>query len=225
MKVYCFPGVGADESLGRYFDLPGFDLVWIRWPAVEAVDWDGFVAALEAENDIAEGAVFLGISFGGMAALAFAERKRAGGVALVGSCRDSRAVSPLLRVFKPWVRRMPAWMFRVDLMPRWMAGWWFGVREPEHLDLLYAMGRKLPPARFRSINALALEFRGGEPPGITVFSVHGARDRMIAAGAERRDVVIPEGGHLIVMSHPEEVNRALRGWLLGLERAAGGVQL
>jgi pimeloyl-ACP methyl ester carboxylesterase len=218
MKVYFFPGVGADESLARFHDLPGHEVAWVKWPDRACRDWPGFVEALDRENPIEGGSVFIGISFGGMAALALAQRKKARGVILISSCRDSGSVSPMLRIFKPLVRHLPLFLFRMDLMPRWLAGWFFGVQERDHLDLLFEMGRKLEAVRFRAINALALEFSGGEPMGIPVRSIHGARDRMIRADAEPRDVVIPDGGHLISTTHSEAVNRALREWIGGFSR-------
>lgn len=217
MKIYFLPGVGADASLAPYHELPGHDVAWIRWPADPGRTWEEFTAALLAENRIEAGSVLIGISFGGMVAQAIASRVRAAAVILISSCRTSRAINPLLRILRPCVPWIPEVFFNMSLMPRVLAGRLFGITGKPHLDLLYAMGDRLPPDRFKRINALALGFAGAPGLGIPVFSIHGVKDRIILAGREPRDQILRGGGHLISMTHTDEVNRAILGWLGGLE--------
>lgn len=216
MKVYFFPGVGADASLARFHRLPGHEVEWVRWPRRETRTWAEFLEDLTGANSIEEGAVFVGISFGGMAAQMLAEAKRPRGIILVGSCRSSRAVAPHLRLLKPLVGRLPAFLFNVGLVPRPLGALYFGIREKEHVELLFEMGRRLPPRMFRCINSLALHFESRPAPGIPVFSIHGGRDRIILADSEPRDRIIPEGGHLLSMTHSDEVNRTLLEWIATL---------
>jgi pimeloyl-ACP methyl ester carboxylesterase len=216
LKVYFFPGVGADASLAPYHDLPGHDVEWIRWPAEPGRNWDEFTSALLAENPIQPGAVLIGISFGGMAAQAVASRAGAVGVFLISSCRSSRAVSPWLRPFKSMVSAFPRAFFDMRLMPRVLAGLMFGVSENAHLDLLFSMGSRLEPRRFKRINALALRFDAVDDLGIPVYSIHGGKDRLIPAKGEPHDSVLADGGHLISMTHHEILNRAILQWLGGI---------
>ena len=60
MKVYFFPGLGADESLARFHPLPGHDVEWVRRPRRIADAWDGFLRDLLEGNSIEEGAAFVG---------------------------------------------------------------------------------------------------------------------------------------------------------------------
>lgn len=213
MKVYFFPGVGADASLAPHHPLPGHDAEWIRWPEEPGRTWDEFESNLLASNRIEPGAVLIGISFGGMAAQAVAQRVKAAGIILVGSCRSSGAVAPWLRVFRPFLPFLPAFLFDMRLAPRGLVARMFGIRERAHIGLLFRMGARLDSRRFKRINALALRFRARDLPGIPVFSIHGSMDRIIPAGSEPRDLIIEGGGHLISMSHPDAVNAAILGWL------------
>lgn len=216
MKVYFFPGVGADASLGPFHELPGHDVGWIRWPTDPGSTWEEFTAALLAENTIEPSAILIGISFGGMAAQAVAARARAAGIILVGSCRSSRAVSPWLRRFRPIVSALPQGLFDIRLMPRALAGLMFGISGKAHLDLLFAMGARLEPRAFKRINALALRFNGVSALDVPVYSIHGGRDRLIPAQGEPHDVVLEDGSHLISMTHHEIVNRAILQWIDGV---------
>jgi pimeloyl-ACP methyl ester carboxylesterase len=42
--------------------------------------------------------------------------------------------------------------------------------------------------------------------GVPVFQIHGRRDPLIPARRVEADVMIPDGGHLINMTHADEVN-------------------
>jgi hypothetical protein len=68
MKVYFFPGLGADASLSRYHNLPGHDVEWVNWPKNIPNSWGQFDNDLLNETNIENGSVFIGISFGGMVA-------------------------------------------------------------------------------------------------------------------------------------------------------------
>lgn len=213
MKVYFFPGMGADESLARFHVLPGHDVEWVRWPRRFAPDWNGFIQSLRDENRIMEGAVYIGISFGGMTALKLAESIRPRGVILISSCRSSRSVAPMLRFWKPFIPLLPRSLFDPGWLPRPLAARYFGLRKQEHIDLLFEMGRKLAPGHFRSLISLALRFDAGDLAGLPVFSVHGAEDRMIPARGESRDEIVRGAGHLVSMTHSDLVNAKLLAWI------------
>ena len=67
--------------------------------------------------------------------------------------------------------------------------------------------------------AAVLDWRPSAMEGTPVYRIHGAHDLVIPARLVTADVVVP-GGHLINLSHAEEVNRfigqvierAMRGW-------------
>ena len=49
--------------------------------------------------------------------------------------------------------------------------------------------------------------------GVHVFQIHGRRDRLIPASRVEADELIPDGGHLINVTHAREVNRFIRSTL------------
>jgi len=49
-----------------------------------------------------------------------------------------------------------------------------------------------------------------------VFHIHGRRDRMIRAAMVTPDLMLPDGGHLINMSHAEQVNDFIRKVLVSV---------
>jgi pimeloyl-ACP methyl ester carboxylesterase len=51
-----------------------------------------------------------------------------------------------------------------------------------------------------------LRWQPTPPADMPVFHIHGRRDRMIRAAKVTPDVMVPDGGHLINLSHPGQVN-------------------
>ena len=58
------------------------------------------------------------------------------------------------------------------------------------------------------------------PPADTpVFHIHGQRDRMIRASTVTPDCLVPDGGHLINLSHAAQVNDLIHEVLTSLEQS------
>jgi len=88
-----------------------------------------------------------------------------------------------------------------------------------------AMFRDADP-RFVKWGAPAIrQWRPGPPPAeVPVRHIHGAEDRVIPARRARADVLIADGGHLINMTHAEQVNRFLRQAAEGTAQAEASQQ-
>jgi pimeloyl-ACP methyl ester carboxylesterase len=53
-------------------------------------------------------------------------------------------------------------------------------------------------------------WRPSEPPPVAVFQIHGQKDRLMPVRLAEADEVVPEGGHLINLTHAEQVNAFLK---------------
>lgn len=153
---------------------------------------------------------FVGISFGGLAALATARRLHpAGGVFLIGSLEDRSELRPLFRLglrLVPWI---PAFLFDLRLLPDLLVRHFFGIRESEHLAIFRAMAARLPG---KSVKALCRLVATWNPqPGPKPCRIHGRADRIIRP--PRQDAETVEGGHLISMTNAQAVNQRLAALL------------
>lgn len=220
MKVYFFPGLGADASLAKFHILPGHDVEWVNWPKDINGNWGRFEEDLLSENNIESGTVFIGISFGGMVAQRLARFKKPICIILISSLTKSSSISPLLRAFKPIVKYLPLFLFNMNLIPGFAAGWFFGINKKEDVSLLFEMANRLKPIDFKRLNQLALEFQAGKEVGTPLFRIHGQKDRLIVAESEVREKIIPAGGHLISMTHSNEVNSSIIRWIEEVESGA-----
>ena len=170
MKIYFFPGLGADESLSGYHPISGFEVTWVRWPSNFGTNWTEFISNILLENKIDTDSIFIGISFGGLVAQRLAQKIRPKKIILIGSLSSNDSISFFYK----------------------MAGCLRSDQTKELIHLVFENG----------------EFQKYNGP---LLRIHGTKDRIISKKNETIDLIIHEGGHLISMTHSEEINAFIKG--------------
>jgi pimeloyl-ACP methyl ester carboxylesterase len=148
-----------------------------------------------------------GVSFGGMVAMEVAQHVSCQGVILISSCRSCRAI-PLWQRFiaRPLARAVPAHVQKwVDLhVPGALRP--LGKCTPADRSLVLHMIRDTPAAFLRWSLREALRWRGVNDLPVPIHHIHGRRDRTIPCPRDGVDQFIPDGGHLIALTHADAVN-------------------
>jgi len=203
-----FPGLGADSSLARFHPVVDGETIWIEWPDPIPGDWDGFVEAMRRQIPTDRELRYVGISFGGLAAIATARAlPPAGGVHLIGSLVDQTELRPLFRLLLGVVNWIPTLLFDLRLMPDFLVRHFFGIRDPGHLVLFRAMAARLPAKSVKGLCKLIAAWVPSE--AAEQRRVHGATDRIIRAPTG--NVRLVDGGHLISMTHARRIQEWLQG--------------
>jgi pimeloyl-ACP methyl ester carboxylesterase len=81
---------------------------------------------------------------------------------------------------------------------------------PADRQVLIGMFKEMDPQFMHWVVQAILTWTPAPLDGIPVFHIHGRRDLMIPARRVDADVWIPDGGHLINVTHAGEVNAFLR---------------
>ena len=209
-QLVLLPGLGADRRLFRGQEDAFPDLVVPPWISPQAQESLAGYAQRFAET-LAPARPFIlgGVSFGGMVAYEMARHLRPEAVLLIGSCRSPKAVGHLFRVFRPILPILPVWFF--DLV-RACAPW--GLRmarglSPAQWELCVAISRDADPRLIKWGCRAILGWKPGPLPGVRIFQIHGQRDLLISAKRAGADELVPDGGHLICLTHTELVNEFL----------------
>jgi pimeloyl-ACP methyl ester carboxylesterase/N-acetylglutamate synthase-like GNAT family acetyltransferase len=216
-RLVLLPGLG---TTGRLFEpqrreFPHLEVPpWLapRPPETLAAYGERMAAALGAGGD---DLLLGGVSFGGMVALEMARHARARAVVLIASCTTGAALTPVAHMLARLARGLPPRAL-VPPRPLWrLVAWSLGARTGEERALVYELIRtSLPGFAHWGLGAI-VGWRPGPPP-CPVRQIHGADDRLIRASRVRPDVLVAGAGHLINVTHENQVNTFLRELRPGL---------
>jgi pimeloyl-ACP methyl ester carboxylesterase len=160
-----------------------------------------------------------GMSFGGMLALeaAAALTPRPRGVFLIAAARDGRALSPLVRMTCRLAAPMPSWLYaRTQLAAPLLVRMVGRPRREHRRDLLDLAARSLPWVTQWGCVAMR-NWTAPRDIGCPIHHIHGGLDRMIPLSRLHPppNQVIPDGGHVIHLTHAAEVNTFISRHLSG----------
>jgi len=196
--LYVLSGIGGDA---RLFDAQRAvrDIRPIAWigPAHSRETLAGYAARLAREVSIDAPFDLGGASFGGMVALEMARHLAPANVFLFSSCTSPRGVAPGLR----WLPVIEPPRFAMPLIARW-----FGATDDAHVRLFSEMLDATPIAFVRWAKRAVISWNGIRDLPMPIHHIHGDRDRIIPLHRVKPDCVIAGAGHLLNLTHANEVN-------------------
>lgn len=206
IPIYLLPGMTPDDRI--------FDRLLPLLPNVTVLDWldpqtDESLAhyAQRVAADIPTSQCFIGgVSFGGIVAMEISRMIRPYGCFLVSSIRSPRQLPPWLRIW------------------RFAAG-------HNCQGLLNTVGHcaSVVPGRVRTRSTARLTRLAGnagawhrwatsavlgwqpdpETPGVPICQIHGDADKTFPIRYTDPDVIVPNGGHVLPLTHPHAVADAM----------------
>jgi len=215
VQLILLPGMGADERLfaPQRAALP--QMIVPRWIAPEDGETLPQYAARMAQTVPVEPPMVLGgCSLGGMVAYEMARYLSPAAVVLIGSCRTRQGVRGLFRSLHALAERLPVRAFDAakPLAPIALAT---VMRLTPPQKMLCAAMFKEADSRFMKWALSAILSWEPQPvEGPPVFHIHGAKDLLIPARDVVADELVPDGGHLVNLTHSEEVNAFVRRVLM-----------
>jgi pimeloyl-ACP methyl ester carboxylesterase len=209
MKIYFFPGLGADSSLAPLHVLPGYEIEWVEWPKGNWSSWDEFIQKILNENRIKPNQIFVGISFGGLVAQRLTEKVSPNKIILIGSLQSAQEISIPLRLLSKILWLVPSFCFEIRLLPKFLIQTCFGINRERDVRLFYKMASRINGSRVKALIHLALSKNHVPKKHYSIFSIHGSKDKIIPSKNRTDAYLIKDGGHLISMTHSEEINKAI----------------
>jgi pimeloyl-ACP methyl ester carboxylesterase len=215
-QLILLPGLGADDRLLEPQRAAFPQLIvppWIPPRKNESLPQyaERMAASVAPLPDVP--LVLGGVSFGGMLAYEMARYLRPNAVVLIASCRRRESLRPIYAPGRWLLPLIPAQAWKVAKL---LAGPVLRIKHRKSVakrELLITMFRDADSRFMHWILQAILRWQPTPLTGIPVFQIHGRRDPMIPARRVEADVVIPNGSHLINVTHANEVNAFIRGVL------------
>jgi pimeloyl-ACP methyl ester carboxylesterase len=213
-RIIFFPGLGADarlldaqRAINAEIEVPA----WIEpLPRESLAEYSRRLAAtIDTSTPFYVG----GISFGGMIAQEVARHTSPQGLILISTCRRGRDLRRLRHAML-----LPAYVTPpvIVSMSKWTMTFMrhaFGVVTAEQArlmnDMLYATGSSFVLWCLRAIHS----WQGADGLHMPILQIHGRKDRIIPLRGVKPDHVIDGAGHIVNMTHPEEVNQVISRWI------------
>ncbi len=213
LPLILLPGMGGDARMFRPQLAALANATVPAWIEPQRGEGLAAYAARMARAVDPGGACFVGgSSFGGMVAVEMVRHLAAARACfLIGSIRSPREFPLRIRFLRPWLGRVAgrvpdlapacAKALRLILPPR------LATATRSMLEQLADTDR--PFFRWAAMAALRWE-PSPEPLAVPIAHIHGDRDRILPHRLTRPDVLVRGAGHLLSMTHAEEVNEFLR---------------
>lgn len=210
--ILLFSGLAANADVfaAQRFALPQLGVVAWKRP-LDRENLQAYAQRLAKDLPSQQPIILGGASFGGIVALQVAEVIKPTLVVLIGSVRSPEELPRYVKLLRPL-------SFLVALIP---------VRIFQALAN-YALKLGLIPKRWRNFAGIAKQFVTSDPvvfkwslqqlldwrttPKVTcpIHQIQGGRDRVLPLRHSELVTMIPRGGHVISLTHPNEVTEFLR---------------
>ena len=195
MAIYILPGMGAAAAMygAPFRKLTGIH--YLDWPSYreERTIHDLALRILQ-ERPMGRSDTVGGSSLGGIVAAEIARIVPVEKIILIGSTLMPANISPILKKLSGFADQAP-----VDLM-KTFAGAACALYENQLLQM-FSMSNSL---FMKTMSQAVFEWTGNPNPPCPVAQIHGAQDRVIYP-PETGATIIPDGGHLIALTHAREV--------------------
>lgn len=189
--LYLLPGMGANHKMYSTYE------PWNRLEEVTFLDWPAYGGEkslsevgkkLIDEYGITAKDCIGGSSLGGMVALEVYKILGNEKVVLIGSAVNKSEVNPLLRTLSPLVEITPLKLIQV----------FTGKYDSNLLGMFTESDSEFIKSMCRAID----NWQGYEGDQKNIIRIHGKKDMIIKCS--ENCFKIPDGGHLITMTHAEE---------------------
>ena len=206
-QLVLLPGLGADwrQWEPQKLAFPGLMVPpWI--PPLRGDTLPTYAARLAETVPRQKPLILGGSSFGGMLACEMTRHLQPKAVILIGSCRSPKSLNRGVLSLRPILCRIPYWGIRITKPLAPFAVQTFRNLKPKFRRLCTTMFQEADPRWIRWAIGAILRWQPTPLADTSVFHIHGQRDRMIRASTVAPDFMVPDGGHLINLSHAAQVN-------------------
>jgi len=211
-EIYFISGLGADARVFQRLRLEGFRPVHIQWEQPHRGETlEHYAGRLMAQVN-APHPILVGLSFGGLVAVEMAKQSAPTRVVLLSSAKTAQEV-PFY--FKLW-RWLPLHLLlplkRLLWALYWFLFWLFSLGNQAERDLLRQILNETDPGFMKWAMHKVVTWQNRQVPD-NVVHIHGGGDRIFPCRQVNPDILLADGGHLMVMNRAERVSMVLMSLL------------
>lgn len=207
-EIYFISGLGADWRVFQRLQLEGYRPVHILWQRPQRHESIEQYAQRLLTQVTVENPILVGLSFGGLMAIEMAKLCCPEQVIVISSATTGAQIPAYFKVFR-WLPVQLVVPFKQLLWAvHWLLTWLFGLNNRDDCSLFKQVLVDTDPCFLKwAINQVVSWQNQVVPEGLV--HIHGSSDRVFPFGYRSADVVVPDGGHLMVLTRAEELSQLL----------------
>ncbi|PSN12920.1 alpha/beta hydrolase [filamentous cyanobacterium CCT1] len=207
-EIYFISGLGADWRVFHRLQLKGYRPVHIRWERPYRGESIEHYAQRLLGQVTTEHPILVGLSFGGLMAVEMAKLCDPAQVIVISSAVSGAQVPNYYKLFR-WLPLQLVVPFKRLLWAVYgLLNWLFGLEDPEDQSLFKQVLVDTDPFFLKWAMNRVVGWRNQTVPK-NLVQVHGDRDRVFPWGHHTADIVVPDGGHLMVLNRAEQLSELL----------------
>ena len=205
--VYIFSGLGADERVFQHLDFNGMSATFVKWISpLENESIEKYASRLLHQIKSPR-PILIGLSFGGLMAIEVAKQIDTEKVILISSAKTKSEIPYYYRFIGllGLHKLMPS---RLLLHSNFIVNWFFGVSNRFDKDLLKSILFDTDPIFFKWAIDKIIRWKN-QMQIKNIFHIHGTRDKILPSNFLKCNILIPNGGHFLVLNKSDKVNEIL----------------
>jgi pimeloyl-ACP methyl ester carboxylesterase len=212
MKVYFVSGLAADSRVFKYIQLPPHcETVYLEWiKPLPNESLENYAIRLSENINTQEPFALIGLSMGGMMVSEISKRLKPVITILISSVPTSNELPFYFKIAGKWhlQKAVPISLVKsAALIKRF-----FTAETEEDKTTIRQIIRESDDQFIRWAMGAILKWENKMPP-TPYIHIHGTRDEVLPIKFTKPTHIIPKAGHLMVMTHKEELNRILENAL------------
>lgn len=203
-KIFCISGLGADEKVFSNLDIPGYELVIIKWLIPFKKESIEKYAERLLPQITEEIPILLGLSFGGIICIEINKIIKTKLIILLSSIKSRNEMpfwmrlvnfSRLHKIYKPKSYGVFEFIQNYNL----------GVKTNQEKKMVAEYRRKIDPIYLHWAIDVILKWKNNCNHK-NIYHLHGTKDKLFPVKNIKYHLPINHGGHLMVFSRSKEIN-------------------
>ncbi len=209
MNVYFISGLGADERVFTKLKLdPRLNVQYIKWVKPQKRETlQHYAARLSQQIDTSQPFQLVGLSFGGVVASEIADIACPQQVTLISSMSTGVPLSRFYQLMIKFLLMSPLSAPLLKSANRLTYNY-FGADTPELKKLLKKILHDTD-AKFLKWALVRMSGWNRKERIDNVFHIHGTADKLIPIIIVKPDIVIEDGGHLMIYAQADQISKIL----------------
>ena len=208
--IYIISGIGADETAFQLLDFGEITPHFIDWiPPFSNESLASYARRLAIDKiPSSEKPILIGLSFGGMIALEIAKIREVEKIIQISSIQTKQEIPTFQKVIGKLGLSKILPLAPVA-SPNPFTNYMFGATSKKSKEILYQILRATDKTFLRWAFGAISKWKN-ETIKENVITIHGTQDKIFPYQSQKYTYTIQGGGHMMVLTHAEEISEILK---------------